>query len=146
MPWRRQRPTASYCCSRVGTSFALSLTLSRSHALTTAAHSMAPLTGDAPLACTSAPACPGGGGAQSLESLRLRLLAAREAAPGQVLLLALDAPARDLAHSLGVGWWFVPTRLESAAAAEAAHWRAAALLLRAGCSVVRSGGVGLGVE
>ena len=118
----------------------------RSHALTTAAHSMAPLTGHAPLACTSAPACPGGGGAQSLESLRLRLLAAREAAPGQVLLLALDAPARDLAHSLGVGWWFVPTRLESAAAAEAAHWRAAALLLRAGCSVVRSGGVGLGVE
>ena len=118
----------------------------RSHALTTAAHSMAPLTGHAPLACTSAPACPGGGGAQSLESLRLRLLAAREAAPGQVLLLALDAPARDLAHSLGVGWWFVPTRLESAAAAEAVHWRAAALLLRAGCSVVRSGGVGLGVE
>ena len=31
----------------------------------------------------------GGGGAQSLESLRLRLLAAREAAPGQALLLAL---------------------------------------------------------
>ena len=103
---------------------------------------MAPLTAHAPLACTSAPACPGGGGAQSLESLRLRLLAAREAAPGQVLLLALDAPARDLAHALGVGWWLVPTRLESAAAAEAAHWRAAALLLRAGCSVVRSGGVG----
>ena len=102
---------------------------------------MAPLTGHAPLACTSAPVCPGGGGAQSLESLRLRLLAARDAAPGQALLLALDAPARDLAHSLGVGWWFVPTRLESAAAAEAAHWRAAALLLRAGCSVVRSGGV-----
>ena len=120
------------------------LTLSRSHALTTAAHSMAPLTAHAPRACTCAPVCPGGGGAQSLESLRLRLLAAREAAPTQALLLALDTPARDLAHSLGVGWWFVPTRLESAAAAEAAHWRAAAMLLRAGCSVVRSGGVRVG--
>ena len=56
----------------------------------------------------------GGGGAQSLESLRLRLLAAREAAPGQALLLALDAPARDLAQSLRVGWWFVPTTIDSA--------------------------------
>ena len=59
----------------------------------------------------------GGSGAQSLEGLRLRLLAARAAAPGQVLLLALDTPARDLAYSLGVGWWFVPTKLDGAAAA-----------------------------
>lgn len=112
--------------------------------LTMAPLTMALLTAHTPLACTRVPMGQGGGGAQSLESLRLRLLAAREATPGQALLLALDAPARDLAHSLGVGWWFVPTRFDSAAAAEAAHWRAAALLLRAGCSVVRGGGVLVG--
>ncbi len=82
-----------------------------------------------------------GTGKQSLEALRLRLLAAREAARGQLLLLALDAPARELAQRLGVGWWAMPPAwpLDSLAAVEAAHWAAAAHLLRAGCAVVRSG-------
>ena len=83
-----------------------------------------------------------GTASQSLESLRLRLTGARAAAGGQLLLVALDAPARDVAQRLGVAWWMIepPAPLESAAAVEAAHWRAAELLLRAGCSVVRSGG------
>ena len=106
-------------------------------------------SGEQRTACTIAAAAPEGElllmvgtASQSLESLRLRLMGARAAAGGQLLLVALDAPSRDVAQRLGVAWWMIepPSPLESAAAVEAAHWRAAELLLRAGCSVVRSSG------
>ena len=65
-----------------------------------------------------------------------RLMAARDAvAPGQLIVIVVDANAAQHLQSIGVGWW----RLPSTTSPLVAQWRAAALLLRAGCSVVVGG-------
>ena len=65
------------------------------------------------------------------------LMAARDAvAPGQLLLVPADARASAWSQSLGLAWW----RPQGSSSPTASLWRAASLLVRAGCSVVVSGG------
>lgn len=67
------------------------------------------------------------------------LTAARDSvAPGQLILIAIDGAGAALAQSLGIGWWR-PTMAATASPA-ATQWRASSLLVRAGCTVVVSGG------
>jgi hypothetical protein len=87
-------------------------------------------------------------------TLALRLAAARDATPGRALLVVdTDAPgaaaAIALAQSLEVGWWRVPPpplrsqagtsastsdQVSTVRSASGVQWRAAAMLLRAGCA------------
>jgi hypothetical protein len=89
-----------------------------------------------------------GAAGERSEALRARLIGARAAVdPTQLVLVALDGAARQLAADLGVAWWAAEAVPQSEAGREAgadptgpsAQWRAAAALLRAGCAVVVGG-------
>ena len=73
--------------------------------------------------------------ADHLDGLEPSLTAARSAVGGQLLIVATDEIARARADALGIAWWYLPT---PSVHLPATHWRAAALLLRNGISVLVS--------
>ena len=98
------------------------------------------------IACAVASATPevlliAAGASTRSEALKERLTAALAAVAAhprqQALLIAGDADVATLAQSVGLGWWRPP----GGAPVDAAHWHAASLLVRSGCTVVVSSGL-----